>query len=170
MPENKLKNSTIKNIAVTRGLAFALVTAVYIYMDNTLSGYLWCVYVGFFLSMALGAKNGKMFNYILSALIGYGWAFLYVNLGGWLSSLLPLSLRLCIVIAEFVLTASLLFIHLKFLSNTKLNVIPAVFAAIATIYASGGYSAAPYCALSVVIGIVMAFATGRIISKLEEKG
>ncbi len=89
MPENKLKNSTIKNIAVTRGLAFALVTAVYIYMDNTLSGYLWCVYVGFFLSMALGAKNGKMFNYILSALIGYGWAFLYVNLGGWLSAVFP---------------------------------------------------------------------------------
>ena len=167
MPENKLKNSTIKNIAVTRGLAFALVTAVYIYIDNTLSGYLWCVYVGFFLSMALGAKNGKMFNYIL---IGYGWAFLYVNLGGWLSAVFPVSVKLCIVIAEFVLTASLLFIHLKFLSNTKFNVIPAVFAAIATIYASGGYTSAPYCALSVVIGIVMAFTTGRIISKLEEKG
>ena len=122
------------------------------------------------LSMALGAKNGNMFNYILSVLIGYGWAFLYVNLGGWLSAVFPVQVKLCIIIAEFVLTASLLFIHLKFLSNTKLNVIPAVFAAIATIYASGGYSAAPYCALSVVIGIVMAFATGRIILKLEEKG
>ena len=170
MPENKLKNSTIKNIAVTRGLAFALVTAVYIYMDNTLSGYLWCVYVGFFLSMALGAKKGAMLNYILSALIGYGWAFLYVNLGGWLLAVFPVPVKLCIVIAEFVLTASLLFIHLKFLVNTKFNTVPAVFAAIATIYASGGYTAAPYCALSVVIGIVMAFTTGIIISKLEEKG
>ena len=93
-----------------------------------------------------------------------------MNLGGWLSAVFPVQVKLCIVIAEFALTSSLLFIHLKFLSNTKLNVIPAVFAAIATIYASGGYSAAPYCALSVVIGIVMAFATGRIISKLVEKG
>ena len=170
MPENKLSDKAIRNIASTRGCAFALVTAVYIYMDNALSGYLWCVYVGFFLSMALGAKKGKMLNYILSALIGYGWAFLYVNLGGWLSNLFPFPLKICIVIAEFVLTASLLFIHLKLLSNTKFNTIPAVFAAIATIYASGGYTAAPYCALSVVIGIVMAFTTGIIISKLEEKG
>ena len=43
--------------ALVRGSAFALVTAAYLLIGGTLGGYLWCVYVGFFLTMAFGAKG-----------------------------------------------------------------------------------------------------------------
>ena len=49
---NKLPQPVINTIAIVRGLAFALVTALYFILP--IQEYLWCVYVGFFLTMALG--------------------------------------------------------------------------------------------------------------------
>ena len=117
MPENKLKNSTIKNIAVTRGLAFALVTAVYIYMDNTLSGCCGVYMSAFFFRWHSVQGRVQCSSILLSALIGYGWAFLYVNLGGWLSAVFPVQVKLCIVIAEFALTC-----HFSFVYSSKISV------------------------------------------------
>ena len=68
-------------------------------------------------------------------------------------SLLALSL------SELVLTFLLLFVHLRFLSRTWLNKVPAVFAA-------GGIQHLPLCALSAVIGISMAVGTEVLIQRL----
>lgn len=165
---NKLPQSVINTIAVVRGLAFALVTALYFCLP--IQEYLWCVYVGFFLTMALGTDYKKMPSYICSLLAGYAWAFLYLNAGGWLALILPLPVNICIVITEFILTGSLLFIHLTFFSGTWLGTVPAIFAAVATIFACGkGMSAAPAAGTSVIIGILMGFGTTWIIDKINTK-
>ena len=75
-------------------------------------------------------------------------------------SLLALSL------SELVLTFLLIFVHLRFLSRTWLNKVPAVFAAIATVFAAGGIQHLPLCALSAVIGISMAVGTEVLIQRL----
>ncbi len=168
MGQNKLPQSKINTIAVVRGLAFALVTALYFLLP--IQEYLWCVYVGFFLTMALGTDYKKIPSYICSLLAGYGWAFLYLNAGGWLALLLPFSTTVCVVIAEFILTAGLLFVHLTFFSGRLFGTIPAVFAAIATVFATGqGIGAAPACSVSVIIGILMGFGTTWVIEKVNQR-
>lgn len=163
---NKLPQPVINTIAVVRGLAFALVTALYFVLP--LHDYLWCVYVGFFLTMALGTDYKRMPSYICSLLSGYAWAFLYLNAGGWIAMVLPLDIKVCVVIAEFILTAGLLLIHLTFFSGGLLGTVPAVFAAVATIFATGnGIAAAPACGISVIIGILMGFGTTWIIDKVN---
>ena len=66
------------NIALVRGAAFAIVTAVYLLIGGAFGGYLWCVYVGFFLTMAFGAAPQDLPNYLCSLLAGYAWAAVYV--------------------------------------------------------------------------------------------
>ena len=157
-------------IAVVRGIAFAAVTLLYLSIPAPLSSYLWAVYVGFFLTMALGCRSGRMPAYLLSLCCGFVWAFLYMNLSGWLQALVPLlNPTACTVLAEFILTASLLFLHVRFFSGTVLGTVPAIFAAVAMIFASGTLSAVPWCALSACIGICMAFLTDRIIQLILSK-
>ena len=164
----RLPQPVINTIAVVRGLAFALVTALYFVLP--IQAYLWCVYVGFFLTMALGTDYKKMSSYICSLIAGYGWAFLYLNAGGWLAEIVPLEVKVCVVIAEFILTAGLLFIHLTFFAGGLLGTVPAVFAAVATIFATGqGIGAAPACGGSVIIGILMAFGTTWVIDKVNAR-
>ena len=43
---------------LVRGAAFAAITLVYS-LVGVLGGLLWCVYVGFFLTMAFGAKKNE---------------------------------------------------------------------------------------------------------------
>jgi len=165
---DKIPQSVINTIAIVRGLAFAFVTALYLCLP--IEQYLWCVYVGFFLTMALGTDYQKLPSYICSLIAGYGWAFLYLNAGSWLTAVVPVPVNVCIVIVEFILTAGLLFIHLTFFAGGLLSTIPAIFAAIATIFATGqGIGAAPACGFSVIAGILMAFGTTWVIEKVNER-
>lgn len=168
MNQNKLPQPVINTIAIVRGLSFALVTAIYFCLP--IQNYLWCVYIGFFLTMALGTDYKKMPAYICSLIAGYGWAFLYLNAGSWLAAILPVPLNVCIVIVEFILTAGLLFTHLTFFSGGLLGTVPAVFAAVATVFATGqGIGAAPACGGSVIIGILMAFGTTWVIDRVHAR-
>lgn len=93
--------------ALVRGSAFTLVTAAYLLIGGTLGGYLWCVYVGFFLTMAFGAKGEDLPRYLCSFLAGYVWAAVYVYLPELLGGLMPGAAAT--VVSEFVVTAGLLF-------------------------------------------------------------
>jgi len=155
-------------IALVRGAAFALITGLYIAAGQPLSGYLWCVYVGFFLSVALGAEGKKWIGYAFSHLAGYAWAFLYMNLAGWAAASLGGDGRIWTVICELLLTGCLLFCHLYLLQRTVFRTVPPVFAAVALVFAFGGMRSAPLCAVSVLIGMAMAFVTGVIIGPPEK--
>ena len=63
--------------AAVRGVAFALVTALFTAVP-LFHGFLWCVYIGFFLTMAFGVKLPEYPNYLCSLLVGYVWALAYV--------------------------------------------------------------------------------------------
>lgn len=54
--------------AAVRGVAFALVTALFTAVP-LFHGYLWCVYIGFFLTMAFGVKLPEYPNYLCSLLV-----------------------------------------------------------------------------------------------------
>ena len=149
--------------AAVRGVAFALFTAVPLF-----HGYLWCVYIGFFLTMAFGVKLPEYPNYLCSLLVGYVWAFAYVFGHQWLEDWFAMPSLLALSLSELVLTFLLLFVHLRFLSRTWFNKVPAVFAAIATVFAAGGIQYVPLCALSAVIGISMAAGTEVLIQRLAQ--
>ena len=91
---NRLSTTTIVITSLVQGCAFALVTALYLLAGGLFGQHLWCVFVGFFLTMALGTKPEKACNYIFSVFAGYFWAFLYMSMDGWLSSLLGLPISL----------------------------------------------------------------------------
>lgn len=150
-------------IAIVRGLAFSLITLIYLGIQTPLTPYLWVVYTGFFLSTALGCGRHRFFSYLCSLGCGFLWGILYLHMSGWITSLLPVSMLAAAVFSEFFLTTSLLFIHLKFLKGTLLGTIPAVFAAIAVLFSSGSLSAIPWCAISAGTGICMAFLTELVI-------
>ena len=145
-------------IAAVRGVAFALVTALFTAVP-LFHGYLWCVYIGFFLTMAFGVKLPEYPNYLCSLLVGYVWAFAYVFGHQWLEDWFAMPSLLALSLSELVLTFLLLFVHLRFLSRTWLNKVPAVVA-------PGGIQQLPLCALSAVIGISMAVGTEVLIQRL----
>ena len=156
--------------AAVRGVAFALVTALFTAVP-LFHGYLWCVYIGFFLTMAFGVKLPEYPNYLCSLLVGYVWAFAYVFGHQWLEAWFAMPSLLALSLSELVLTFLLIFVHLRFLSRTWLNKVPAVFAAIATVFAAiatvfaaGGIQHA----LSAVIGISMAAGTEVLIQRLAQ--
>ena len=149
--------------AAVRGVAFALVTALFTAV-SLFHGYLWCVYIGFFLTMAFGVKLPEYPNYLCSLLVGYVWAFAYVFGHQWLEAWFAMPSLLALSLSELVLTFLLLFVHLRFLSRTWFNKVPAVFAAIATVFAAGGIQHA----LSAVIGISMAAGTEVLIQRLAQ--
>lgn len=91
--------------------------------------------------------------------MGYVWALAYVFGHQWLEAWFAMPSLLALSLSELVLTFLLIFVHLRFLSRTWLNKVPAVFAAVATVFAAGGIQHLPLCALSAVIGISMAVGT-----------
>ena len=150
---------------LVRGAAFAAITLVYS-LVGALGGLLWCVYVGFFLTMAFGAKKNETPNYICSLIMGYVWSLGYVYLPSLIEGVLPIGHIPALVAAEFILTFLVLFIHIKFLMGTKFNKIPAVFAAVATVFASGGTGRIVLCAVSATAGILTAVLTEIIIKAI----
>ena len=151
--------------ASVRGTAFALITLIFTAVPF-LDGFLWAVYIGFFLTMAFGADKRQLPNYICSLLAGYIWAFGYMYGYRLLESLLHMPHIAALAAAELILTFLLLYIHIRFLSGTWFNKIPAVFAAVATIFASGGTDNTVLCALSAVTGIAIAVVTEIIITAI----
>lgn len=49
--------------AVVRGIAFSLITLLFTTVAF-FKGFLWCIYIGFSLTMAFGAKKGEYKNYV----------------------------------------------------------------------------------------------------------
>lgn len=89
--------------AAVRGVAFALVTALFTAVP-LFHGYLWCVYIGFFLTMAFGVKLPEYPNYLCSLLVGYVWAFAYVFGHQWLEDWFAMPSLLALSLSELVLT------------------------------------------------------------------
>ena len=58
--------------AVVPGIAFSLITLLFTTVAF-FKGFLWCIYIGFSLTMAFGAKKGEYKNYVCSLLTGYVW-------------------------------------------------------------------------------------------------
>ncbi len=148
--------------AGVRGIAFALITAVFSAVPF-LDSLLWAVYIGFFLTMAFGADKRQLPNYICSLLAGYVWAFGYMYGYRLLEEYLNMPHIAALATAELVLTFLLIYIHIRLLSGTWLNKLPAVFAAVATVFASGGIDCIPLCAMSAATGIAIAVITEIII-------
>lgn len=155
--------------ALVRGIAFALITLLYTVIP-VLQGFLWCIYIGFFLTMAFGAKKKELPNYICSLLAGYIWSFGYVYGHVALESMFGMPTVASLPISELILTFLLIFVHLKFLGKTWLNKVPAVFAAVATVFAAGGIDNIVLCAVSAIAGIAMAIITEVIIVGILKKG
>ena len=153
--------------ALVRGIAFAAITILYLGVP-AFDGFLWCVYIGFFLTMAFGVKKQEYLNYVCSLLAGYVWAIGYVFGPGLLEASVQILHIAAMAISELVLTFLLIFIHVKYLHRTVLNKVPAVFAGVATIFASGGIEHTVLCAVSAVIGISMAVITEIIIVRICE--
>ena len=53
--------------AVLRGIAFALITLLFTTV-TFFKGFLWCIYIGFSLTMAFGVKKCEYENYVCSLL------------------------------------------------------------------------------------------------------
>ena len=155
--------------ALVRGIAFAIITLLYLQIPMA-SGFLWCVYIGFFLAMAFGARREEFPNYICSLLAGYVWSIGYTYVPSLLENLFRIPSVAATTVSELVLTFLLIFVHLKFLGRTWFNKVPAAFAAIATIFAAGGLENIVPCAVSAIAGIVMAIITEIIIVSILEKG
>ena len=153
--------------ALVRGIAFAAITILYLGVP-AFDGFLWCVYIGFFLTMAFGVKKQEYLNYVCSLLAGYVWAIGYVFGPGLLEASVQIPHIAAMAISELVLTFLLILIHVKYLHRTVLNKVPAVFAGVATIFASGGIEHTALCAVSAVIGISMAVITEIIIVRICE--
>ena len=154
--------------ALVRGIAFAVITILFMAIP-VFHGFLWCVYIGFFMTMAFGVKKSEYLNYVCSLLAGYVWAFGYVYGPQLLEEAIHLPHIGAMAISELILTFLLIFIHVKFLHHTVLNKVPAVFAGVATVFAAGGIDQTILCAASAVVGISMAIVTEIIIVRIAEK-
>ena len=152
--------------ALVRGIAFAVITVLFMAIP-VFHGFLWSVYIGFFLTMAFGVKKSEYLNYVCSLLAGYVWAVGYVCGPVLLEQVTHLPSIAAMAVSELILTFLLIFVHLKFLQRTPLNKVPAVFAGVATIFAAGGIRHMVLCAASAVIGITMAVVTEIIIVKIR---
>lgn len=147
--------------AVVRGIAFALITLLFTTVDF-FKELLWCIYIGFSLTMAFGAKKGEYKYYVCSLLAGYVWSLAYVFFPSFMEKTFPIPSFAAMTVSELILTFLLLFVHLKFLRNTWLNKIPMVFAEITTVFI-GGIDHIALCGLSTFMGISMAVLTEIII-------
>ncbi|MGK0551877.1 DUF1097 family protein [Enterococcus faecalis] len=164
------KNLPVKHahiIAITRGVAFAVIAAIYLILGNVFSENLWGVYLGFLLTMALGTEKSKFLNYLCSFGVGYVYALVFFLLKSTLSMIL--SNFPTVILCEFVITFIVLFFHLAVFRETKFNVIPMIFAAVTTVFATGNLDKIPFSGLSTVIGIIVAFATDSIIKYIIKK-
>ena len=147
--------------AVVPGIAFSLITLLFTTIAF-FKGFLWCIYIGFSLTMAFGAKKGEYKNYVCSLLAGYVWLPAYVFFPSFMEKTFHIPSFTAMTVSELILTFLLLFLHLKFLRNTWLNKIPMVFAGITTVFI-GGIDHIALCGLSTFMGISMAVLTEIII-------
>lgn len=147
--------------SLVRGIAFALITLLFTTVAF-FKGFLWCIYIGFSLTMAFGAKKCEYKNYVCSLLAGYVWSLAYVFFPSFMEKTFHIPSFAAMTVSELILTFLLLFVHLKFLRNTWLNKIPMVFAEITTVFI-GGIDHIALSGLSTFMGISMAVLTEIII-------
>lgn len=149
-------------IGVTGGIVFGLAAFVYAFFP-AISSYLWCFYVGYFMTVVTGQDPKNFGKYIVCFLCGYFWAWcfwygqdLFVMLGvtNW-----PAARAL----GDFTVTLIMLYVHLHLLRNTVANTPPLMFAAVATIFGNHGYwEHLPRAGASIFCGMAMALLCGMV--------
>ena len=168
--KHKMTKEAALNIAIVRGIGFSIMVALYMIIGFPLRSTMWCAYVGFLLCVAVGGiGTDRLPNAILCTTVGFGWAAAYMELPKLLNMFLPGPVEVYIVVAELIVTFCILFGHLYLLQNTRFNLVPFIFGAVACTFGKGDLSFVPLCWVSIVIGILTAFLTGVVIEKTKPK-
>lgn len=139
--------------ALTCGIAFGIAAVIYAVIP-ALSGFLWCFYFGYGLTVATGANPKNFKRYIACFLCGALWAIPYWYGTDWIMSLGVQNLLLARFITEFVLNTALVYVHLHLLKMSWASIPPCVFAGITTVFGAKGWIGnVPYCQLSLFLGM-----------------
>ena len=146
----------IAAISVISSIPCAIVCAIYTILPEPMNGLIWCMFLGYFPTFAKGAEVKQLPNYLCSITAGVVWSIIYHYFFLFLLVSLGLSLTASMFLDVFVITALLMFVHIALLGNTRFNIIPLMFPPIASIFATGNPSFVPYCAISIVIGCLLA--------------
>ncbi len=146
--------------ALTAGIVFGIAGIVYAAFP-AISGYLWCFYVGYFMTIITGCNPKNLPKYIFSFACGYGWAWLYWTGTDIFMHLGITNYVLARGVSDCVVTILLLYVHLHLLGKTPVNTPPLIFAAVATIFGCHGfYEHVGFAAPSLFIGMGSALICG----------
>lgn len=162
---------TVFGFSVVVAIPIAIVSAIYTLFDASISALLWCVFVGFTTTFALGPDVKKIPHFVFSQFAGWFWGIAYFYLASYLVTGFGLSFTLGLGISVLACTIALVYIHAKFLSNTVFGIIPMVFAAIFVFFATvGGINMnILYCAISITLGTILASIVTPIYNQIFEK-
>ena len=124
--------------SIAGGIVFGIAALVYASLPE-ISNYLWCFYVGYFMTVITGADKKNFAQYCICFLCGYFWAFFF-----WYGTDILLyfgmtSYPLARGVSDFMVTLIMLYMHCHILKHTPANCPPLMFAAVATIFGNHGF-------------------------------
>lgn len=124
--------------ALMGGLVFGIAAVVYAAFP-AISGYLWCFYVGYFMTVITGSKPQNFIKYVVCFACGYFWAWAFWYGTDIVTALGVTNYPLARGISDCIITIVMLYIHCHLLGNTIANTPPLMFAAVATIFGNHGF-------------------------------
>lgn len=135
----------------------AIVSGFYMLLPAPMNSILWSMYIGFFITNALGPNIKKLPGYLVSQFVGWGWALAYTYAVVFFMANLKMSLPISMTLGVFIVTVLLCIIHFGFFFNSKYNIVPMMFAPVASYFAiQMKPDMITYLAASLAIGCVCA--------------
>lgn len=148
-------NRKILTASLIYSIPISIVSGIYMVLPSPFNSILWCMYIGFFITNALGPEFSKLPGFIISQIIGWGWALIYNYAVIFLIS--SMSLPFAMGVGIFIVTVLLCIIHFGFFYGAKWNFVPMLFPPVASFFAvQSDLTMIPYCAASLIIGCVAA--------------
>lgn len=157
------------NMGIWIGVASGIYVLLYSLSPLAAGGVLPCTFIALPIYFNAGARKEEYFNYCTSAIIGVGWAAIYVYAMGTFGGLAMMPAAYSNALVIVVITAALCAIHIIVTPKGLFSSIPMMFGAIAATFFAG-VDKWLYIVITLCLGISLGYVCGLGFKMMDEHG
>lgn len=160
-------NERMKNLnlaCLLNGIMFGLIKLFYEIVQAPMSAILYCTFLGFTVTFAVGAQSRKMGAYLGSIVVGVLWVAGYIGFE-YLFLLAPIPEIVAKVVAFGFMSFVIEIVNLRVIGKTQFKFVPLQFAVVISVFSQQGEHIA-YVLMALIIGVLAALLSKAIYMKL----
>lgn len=149
------------------GIMFGMIKLFYEIVPHPMNGLLYCTFLGFTITFAVGADKKQIKEYFGSIVVGVLWVLGYLGFE-FIFLLFPIDTLTAKVLAFGIMSFLIEIINIRILNNTHFRYVPLQFSVVIGVFSQNGENI-PYVLIALMIGILAAILSKQIYGRFLKR-